>query len=394
MAIKPLVLVTGSAGYIGTALVRALASEYRVVGLDREPEPRSVIDADFVKCDLTDDDSVRHALQTVRQRHGHAVASCVHLAAHYDFSGEPSLLYQTLTVDGTRRLLRGLQSFNVEQVAFSSTHIVMEPAEGEGQVITESSPTGPAWDYPRSKLEAEKVIREERGLIQAAILRVAGVYDVDTRVVPIAQQMRRIYEKQFESYFFPGDASRGQAFVHLDDLIACIRLTIAHRHRLGPYEVFLVAEPDVMSYAELQERLGELIHGKEWPAIRVPKPVAKAGAWVQDKLAGEHEAFIKPWMIDLADDHYPIAIDHARRALGWNPQHRLRRTLPQMVARLKRDPGGWYRINKLTLPDPLPRAVSFPSASLAGRTFSTGRIALSLAAAGVFAFGAFRLARR
>src|SRR5687767_7177970 len=45
---KPLVLVTGSAGYIGTALVRALTSEYRVVGLDREPGPRSFIRADFV----------------------------------------------------------------------------------------------------------------------------------------------------------------------------------------------------------------------------------------------------------------------------------------------------------------------------------------------------------
>jgi nucleoside-diphosphate-sugar epimerase len=390
---KPLVLVTGSAGYIGTALVRALASEYRVVGLDREPGPRSFTHADFVACDLTNDDSVRNALETVLRRHGQRVASCVHLAAHYDFSGEPSPLYQRLTVDGTRRLLRGLQSFDVEQFIFSSTHIVMKPAEDEAEVITESSPIDPAWDYPRSKLEAEKVIREERGPIPAVILRVAGVYDVDTRVVPIAQQMRRIYERQFESYFFPGDATRGQAFVHLDDLIACIRLTSARRHQLGPYEVFLVAEPDVMSYAELQDRLGELIHGKEWPTIRVPKPMAKAGAWVQDKLAGDDEAFIKPWMIDLADDHYPIAIGHARRTLGWNPQHRLRTTLPQMVARLKRDPGGWYRVNKMKAPDPLPRPTSFPRALGMPRA-GTGRMALSLAAAAVFAAGAFYVARR
>lgn len=136
----------------------------------------------------------------------------------------------------------------------------MKPAEDEGQILTESSPTEPAWDYPRSKLEVEKVIREDRGSVPAVILRVAGVYGVDTRVVPIAQQMRRIYEREFESYFFPGDATHGQAFVHLDDLIACIRLAIARRHQLGRYEVFLVAEPDVMSYAELQDRLGELIH--------------------------------------------------------------------------------------------------------------------------------------
>ena len=393
-ATKPLVLVTGSAGYIGTALVRALASEYRVVGLDRKPGPRSFIHADFVECDLTNDDSVRDALQTVRQRHGQTVAGCVHLAAHYDFSGESSPLYQTLTVDGTRRLLRGLQRFNVEQFVFSSTHIVMKPAEDESQVITESSPTEPAWDYPRSKLEAEKVIREERSSIHAVILRVSGVYDVDTRVVPIAQQMRRIYEKQFESYFFPGDATHGQAFVHLDDLVTCVRLAIARRHQLGPYEVFLIAEPDVMSYAELQDRLGELIHGKEWPTIRVPKPVAKAGAWVQEKLAGEDEVFIKPWMIDLADDHYPIAIDHARRTLGWDPQHRLRTTLPQMVARLKRYPEGWYRINQLKPPDPLPKTTSFPSVAFGRQKAGIGRIALSLAAAGVFAFGVVHLLRR
>jgi nucleoside-diphosphate-sugar epimerase len=391
---QPLVLVTGSAGFIGTALVDALAGLNRVVGLDRAPGPRSRLKADFVECDLTKDESVRDALQTIGHRHGKRVASCVHLAAHYDFSGEPSPLYKTLTVDGTRRLLHGLRDFDVEQFVFTSTHIVMKPAEEEGDVITEASPTEPAWDYPSSKLEAEKVIREARGTIPAVILRVAGVYDADVHVVPIAQQMRRIYEKQLESYFFPGDATHGQAFVHLEDLVRCVLLTIARRHQLGPYEIALIAEPDVMSYAELQERLGELIHGKEWPTIRVPKTVAKAGAWVEDKLAAEDESFIKPWMIELADDHYPIAIDRARRTLGWNPTHRLRTALPQMVARLTRDPARWYRINKMKPPEPLPEAGSFPRAPLAGKNAGTARMALSLALGGVLAIGAFYFARR
>jgi nucleoside-diphosphate-sugar epimerase len=348
---RPLVLVTGSAGYLGTAVVQALAAEHHVIGLDKmsplSPPPGS----DFIECDLTEDGSVVEALNMLRQRHGEHVASCVHLAAHYDFSGQPSPLYRTLTVEGTRRLLRGLQRFQVEQFVFSSTHIVMKPAEEEGDVITEASPVAPEWDYPQSKLRAEHVIGEERHGIPVVILRLAGVYDADTRVVPIAQQMRRIYEKQLESYFFPGDASHGQAFVHLDDAVQCVRLTIQRRHQLGPYEVFLVAEPDVMSYAELQERLGELIHGREWPAIRIPKAVAKAGAWVQGQLAGkEDETFIKPWMIDLADDHYPIAVDRARQRLGWEATRRLRSTLPDMVARLMRDPDGWYRANKLEPP--------------------------------------------
>ena len=76
-----------------------------------------------------------------------------------------------------------------------------------------------------------------------------------------------------------------------------------------------------MGYEELQDELGELIHGKEWPTIRIPKVVAKAGAWVQEKLAPdeEHKPFIKPWMIDLADDHYAAMIIHAQTKLDWEP---------------------------------------------------------------------------
>ena len=176
---RQVILITGSAGYLGTALVQALASDYQVVGFDRKPpKEHQPTRSDFIECDLTKEESVRNALSTFRGRHGDQVTSCVHLAAHYDFSGEPSPLYRTLTIEGTRRLLRELQAFTVEQFVFASTHIVMKPAE-EGEVITESSPVDPAWDYPKSKLEAEQVIRNERGRIPAVILRLAGVYDAD-----------------------------------------------------------------------------------------------------------------------------------------------------------------------------------------------------------------------
>ena len=72
----------------------------------------------------------------------------------------------------------------------------------------------------------------------------------------------------------------------------------------------------------------------------------------------QEETFIKPWMIDLADDHYPIAIDHARRKLGWEAVRRLRTTLPEMMSRMKRDPETWYRTNKLEAPKSLPKSPS------------------------------------
>jgi nucleoside-diphosphate-sugar epimerase len=350
---KPVVLVTGSAGLIGSKIVEAFAAHYRVIGMDVKRPKTEVAGSDFIECDLTKDESVLQSLGAVRAKYGDRLASVIHLAAHYDFSGKPSPLYRALTVEGTRRLLHELWKFDVEQFVFSSTLLVMKPVE-EDEVITERSATESeeeTWDYPRSKIEAERVIRREGGKIPTVILRIAGTYDEDCHSIPIAQQIARIYERRLESYFFPGDADHGQPFVHLSDLVNCFQRVVELRRELGSAEIFLIAEPDVMSYAELQDNLGNLIHGKEWPTIRIPKAAAKVGAWVREKVSEEEETFIKPWMIDLADAHYPVEIDLAQKRLGWEPAHRLRFTLGKMISRLKRDPRKWYENNNLNWPE-------------------------------------------
>lgn len=352
---RPRLLITGCSGLIGSRLVERFRMEYDIVGFDVEPMRTEQSDSvSWISCDMTDDRSVVNALEKLRSRWGDHLASVLHLAAYYDFSGEPSPLYRTLTVDGTRRLLRGLAGWNVEQFVFSSTLLVMKSSATD-QPITEQSPLDAEWDYPQSKLEAEQVIAEFLRKLPIVILRLAGVYDEDCHSLPISQQISRIYEKQMESYFFPGDKDHGQAFVHLDDLVACYEQTIRRRKTLGEYEVFLIGEEDVMSYAELQEELGQLIHGREWPTIRIPKAVAKAGAWVQGKLAADEkdEPFIKPWMIDLADQNYRLSIRKACDKLGWKPSHTLRETLPLMIERMLHDTRRWYRINKLSLPEGL-----------------------------------------
>lgn len=353
---KPTVLVTGSTGLIGKRLCRRLADDWTVIGLDIKKPESPIENVRWMECDLTKGGSVDAALQEVCRRHGERLASVIHLAAYYDFSGEPSPLYDELTVEGTRRLLNGLKErfTSVEQFVFSSSLLAMQACEADER-LTEKSPTEALWDYPQSKLDAERVIQAERGDIPAVIFRVAGVYDEDCHSLPIAQNIRRIYEKQMESYFFPGNAEHGQAFIHLDDLVECFERVIQRRFDLGEYEMFLIAEEECLSYEELQDRLGELIHGKDdWPTIRIPKAVAKAGAWVQQKLApGDEKPFIKPWMVDLADAHYPVDVSKAKSALDWTPRHRLSETLPAMVASLKRDPRGWYDANSLPLPEEL-----------------------------------------
>ena len=120
----------------------------------------------------------------------------------------------------------------------------------------------------------------------------------------------------------------------------------------------LLGEPQTVSDGELQRELGRLIHGEKWETTQVPKALAKTGAWLQDNLPLVEEPFIKPWMIDLADDHYALDITRAQTLLGWEPMRSLRETLPNMVSALKSDPLGFYETNQLEAPTRLEESVA------------------------------------
>ena len=51
---KPVVIVTGSSGYIGSAIVKKLAARYRVIGFDRDAAPHPPAEAECVCVDVTE----------------------------------------------------------------------------------------------------------------------------------------------------------------------------------------------------------------------------------------------------------------------------------------------------------------------------------------------------
>ena len=352
---KHVVLITGAGGRIGGKLISHLTPDFTVIGLDLEPQEKP---AHIYACDLTSDKSVKSALGAIRADHGNSIAAVVHLAAFFDFSGEDNPLYKSVNIDGTRRLIHNLKPFSVERLIYTSTMLVHAPGR-PGQLTTEATPIKPGWVYPKSKAAAERVIAREAGDMPYTLLRLAGVYDEKVVVPTLGNQIARIYERDFESGLYAGDVDAGQSFLHADDMANAIKAAIMRRSDLPRQGAILVGEPGALSYQALQRRIGELIHGEEeWATIALPKPLAKVGAAVQhalepavpDSLDQGEKPFIRPFMIDMAEDHYALDTSLAQAQLGWQPHHRIETVLEALVANLKADPIGFYKANKIVLP--------------------------------------------
>lgn len=359
---KPLVIITGAAGNIGRALASALRKKYRIVGLDRSASQHNssekFVDA-LYSIDFSSADSVKSAFTKIARNESQTIAAVVHLAAYFDFTGEESPLYQSVNVEGTQLLLNALQDFTVERFIYSSTMLVHKPGV-PGRKINENSPIEPGWAYPQSKAAAEKVIQEEAGNIPYTLLRLAGIYDEETAVPTLAQQIARIYERRLKGRLYAGNTAAGQAFLHKEDMIDVFERTIDRRNTLPKEHILLIGEEQCMSYEALQNRIGELLYGEqEHKTINVPEPIAKAGAWLEEKTEplipddfdkGE-KPFIRPFMIDMASDHYELDIRQAREDLDWQPKHSIYDTLESLINNLKVDASLWYAKNKIIPPD-------------------------------------------
>ena len=343
---REVVIVTGSSGFIGRALVERLAERYTVVGFDRDLPPYPPVVAECVCVDLTSDASIKTALQRVRVAYGEQVASVIHLAAYFDLTGEQNPKYEEITVRGTGRLLRELQALRVEQFVFASSMLVHAPSE-RGQRINEDSPLDPKeLPYRESKIRAEEVIHRQRGSIPAVHIRPSGVYDDSGHSAFLAHQIARIYERKLTGHVYPGDLDTGQPYLHLDDLLDAVLRIVEGRRALPEEVAILLGEAETLTFRELQEQLGCLIHGEQWQTYKVPKALARIGAAVEtDVLA--LDPFIRPWMVDASSDHYELDLSRARKLLDWEPKRSLRAALPTIVANLNRDAAAWYRTNKL-----------------------------------------------
>jgi UDP-glucose 4-epimerase len=180
-------LVTGAAGFIGSALCERLVSGgHRVIGYDdlsrgrREYLPRATC---LVEGDIRDRARLDETLSATKP-------DCViHLAAMHFIPDCIARPVETLevNVEGTRRVLESCRRSSVRSVVFASSAAVYAPTVGP--CVEDTTPLEPVEIYGESKLAAEQLVsafHEDTG-ISTSILRLfnaIGRRETNPHVIP------------------------------------------------------------------------------------------------------------------------------------------------------------------------------------------------------------------
>lgn len=150
------VLVTGAGGFLGGAVMRALAARGDGVRvLCRRPLAERPAAVQELRGDLTDAEAVRRAVEGCR-----AVVHCAAKPGHW---GDPAEYYAS-NVLATERLLAAARAAGVERFVYTSTpSVVHAGADIEGG--DEALPYAARYlaEYPRTKMLAERAVLAANG---------------------------------------------------------------------------------------------------------------------------------------------------------------------------------------------------------------------------------------
>jgi dihydroflavonol-4-reductase len=256
------VLVTGAAGFVGSALVRAfLASGYPVRALARPRGPRinlTGLEIETVEGDICDAAAVGRAVAGVRY--------VAHAAADYRlWARDPEAMVRT-NVEGTRTVMRAALSAGVERIVYTSSVATLAP-RADGQAADETLPLAEAaaiGAYKRSKVIAERLVEAmaARDALPAVIVNPSTpIGPRDIRPTPTGQMVIAAARGRMRAF-----VDTGLNLVHVDDvaaghLAALERGAVGERYILGGQNVLL---PDMLSDIALIVR-------REAPRFRLPR---------------------------------------------------------------------------------------------------------------------------
>lgn len=292
--------VTGSSGYLGQAVVRALEADSdveRVIGLDIIPGPESE-KVRFIQMDVRDP-----ALGQVLKEE--KVDGILHLAFIIEARGDLARM-RDINVNGTRNVLRAATEAAVDRFLMMSSLTVYGAWPDNPLLLTEDLPPRPNPDdpYGQHKMQAEWLCHsfaEEHPEVSVAIMRPCGIIGPRFRS-PFLRALQR-------APFLPLPREcRGSAqFIHEDDAARLAVLLTKTRAR----GTFNAAHEGTLDWRSVYARIG--------------KPIVSLPGWLLDQVLQAAWRLkmlpILPVQMRLISCPVVLCGERARRLLSFIPRY-------------------------------------------------------------------------
>jgi len=323
------VLVTGSSGFIGAALVEELVRHgHEVRGLDRRPPPPDLaVPLEAIEGDVTDPAVCARAVQGCE-------AVC-HLAARVGDWG-PERDYLAVNVGGTEALLGATRAAGARRFVLVSSLAVHHYGgylDADETVARDARVNA----YARSKIAAEDLVQRGADGLEWVIVR-PGVFPFGPRdrttFVPMAEALAR---GQLGTINGEG-ALVTTAYV--ENLAQGLRLALTHPRAADG--VFVVGDQRPVSWRELLALLADALDLPA-PRLNLPELVAYplAGAlelgWRLTGARGSPPLTRYRILLAARDCHFTSR--KAMDLLGYRPEVALEEGLRRTVAWYRRNPG-------------------------------------------------------
>ena len=277
-------LLTGSTGFLGSAILRKLLEDGREVKvLIREKSDTTNIDGVDVEIaygDLRDSDSLQSALS--------GCDVLYHTAAYYSLWSQDKRIIYDINVEGTRKILLAAQLKNIEKVVYTST----VGCVGLNKDTTPSNEGTPlnlntlSNDYKQSKYQAEQVALEfaSNGLPVVIVNPSTPVGPRDIKPTPTGKIILDFLNRKMPAYLETG--------LNLIDVDDCARGHILAEQKGVPGDRYILGNQN-MSLFDILITL-ENITGLKAPRIKMPFWVALSAGWacemVSNNLTGKPPA--------------------------------------------------------------------------------------------------------
>jgi len=351
---RPRLVVTGASGFVGRHLLEALKDDYEIVGLARRSQARSGAPVHpsirWHQVDIGDRDALVPVFDSIRQEGGADLL--LHLAAHYDFTGEEHPEYWRTNVQGLRNVLDLSVGLGLKRFLFpSSTAACAFPRPG--LALTETSPPDGDHLYARTKAIGEAMLAEYRQHFPSTIVRFAALFSDWCEYAPLFMFLETWLSGAWNARVLGGRGRSAIPYLHVDDLVLFFFALLDRLEELPPGAVLQASPDGCASHRQLFDEATLLGAGRRAQPLLMPRALCAPGMWALDlggRLIGKRP-FERPWMARYIDLEMTIDASRTRALLGWEPRPRLDvlRRLPFLLENRRMDPIEWNRANRAAM---------------------------------------------